>query len=304
MTLTAAPSVTPAAVPEAPYRMADFWGLPAEVARQAILQATLETHAWHFARNPAYRRAVESHGAGPQAGADDRPRLLRPTAQTFKGYIDLVGPFPQQKPQPFLAWIADQLSIDLPRERFSGFKARYPSLEALLSDFERIYSDLGLEICTSSGTSGRSTIMLRSPLSMDRATEGFYLAFQRYFKMQIDHQAIFIMPQQTRIAMALMAGFSLVRLGIPAEHTHFTIPFPAYPDQVRIRAGRTYRPGTAGWIERRLLNPFMNTMNERYVTPRAVKDTLAILDGVEQRGEKVLVFGSWVHLHGLALALQ
>jgi hypothetical protein len=177
-------------------------------------------------------------------------------------------------------------------------------LEALLTDFEHQYADFGFEISTSSGTSGRSTIMVRDQDSMDRTVESFYLCFQRYFGMRADHRAVFIMPRQTRIAMVRMAAFSISRVGLDEKRVHHTIPFPAEPDQVRIRTGRTFRPGWQGLIEQRLLHPFMNWANDGYVMPRAVRQTLDILEKAQVAGEKVLVFGGWIQLHQIALILS
>lgn len=288
-----------------PPSLRDFWEMMPAEREGILLDAIVRTHAWHYARNTAYRQTVSARGVGPTAGPADLPRLLRPTAQTFKSYIDLLGtPFPQDRPTAFLAWLADQLSIELPRDRFARFRPRYRSLEALLADLERIYTDLGLEVLTSSGTSGRATIMVRDRDALDKTTESFYLCFQRYFGMQADHRAIFFMPRQTRIAMARMAAFSVARVWAGDPRIHFTIPFPAYPDQVRVRAGRTLRPGLEGEVEKRLLHPFMAWMNDHYVTPAAVRKTITLLRRSAAAGEKVLVFGGLVQLHAVALALQ
>jgi hypothetical protein len=203
-----------------------------------------------------------------------------------------------------LTWLADQLSIELPRKRFNKFQQRYRSLETLLQDFEDNFSEFGVEISTSSGTSGRSTIMVRNQFDMDRTVESFYLAFQRYLGMQADHQAIFVMPQQTRIAMVRMASFSVKRVGLSSDQIHFTIPFPAYPDQVRIQAGRTFQDGWQGALEGRILHPFMNWMNEHVVLPQTIKRTINLLKQVESTGEKALLFGGWVQLHAIALELE
>jgi hypothetical protein len=286
-------------------RLADFWNFAPDQRRAILLGAIARMHAWHFERNPSYRHTVSSRGIGPAICPSDLPRLLRPTAQTFKSYIDILQtPFPQDCPQAFLSWLADQLSIEIPRQRFTQFRERYRSLEALLSDFERVFADFGLEISTSSGTSGRSTIMVRDQEGIDKTVESFYLAFQRYFEMQADHRAVFIMPQKARIAMVRMASFSVRRVGIPDDRIHFTIPFPAAPDLVRIRAGRTYHPGLQGVVERRLLNPLMNWMNEHYVNPKAVQETIALAKRAQSNGEKLLLFGGWVQLHAVALELQ
>jgi hypothetical protein len=286
------------------YRLSDFWSMPHEQRADVLIDAVLRTHAWHYLRNRSYRVTVSARGIGPVAGRADLARLLRSTAQTFKSYIDLLGsPFPQDQPLAFLEWLTDQLSIDLPGERFARFRDAYGSLEGLLADFERIYADLGLEILTSSGSSGRSTILVRDRDAIDRTTESFYLCFQRYFHMQAGHRAIFFMPAATRIAMARMAAFSVTRVWAGDPRIHLTIPFPAYPDEVRVRAGRAYRPGLHGTVERRVLHPFITWMNDRCVTPWAVRKTISLLERSAAEGEKVLLFGGLVQLHAVALEL-
>ena len=102
---------------------ADFWDMTPAQRQPILLHAIAEAHAWHYERNPAYQRLVESRGVGPQLDTHDLTRVLRPTAQTFKSYISVIGtPFPQERPAAFLEWLADHLSIPLPRERFQQFE--------------------------------------------------------------------------------------------------------------------------------------------------------------------------------------
>jgi hypothetical protein len=302
--------------------LADFWAMSPAQRETSLLKAIAATHTWHYQRNQAYRQAVTARGVGatfeptssPASHSTGRapggvtkllPRLVRPTSQTFKSYIDILGtPFPQDRPHEFLEWLADQLSIELPRKRFAAFRPRYRSLEALLQDIERVYADLGLGVSTSSGTSGRATIMVRDPEGTAHTVESFYLAFLRYLGIQTVQRVIFVMPREARIAMASMASFSVQRLGLAEDRIHFTIPFPARPDQVRIRAGRTFRSGWPGTLEREVLNPFMTWMQDHYVTPRAVRTTIDLLQEAEVAGERVLVFGGWVQLHAIAQALE
>lgn len=286
-------------------RLEDFWDIP-PLKRGALLkEAIRESHVWHYERNVAYRQTVAAHGVGAHTLPENLSLLLRPTAQTFKGYIDLLGtPFPQDCPQEFCEWLCDQLSPPFPRQRKTDLKRRYPSLEALLSDLERLFAEWGWEVLTSSGTSGRASILVRDAKAVQRTVERFYLCFQRYFGLQLDHRAIFIMPRQSRIAMARMVAFSARQMGLSPEDLHFTIPYSAYPDQVRVRNGRLFRPGFAGFVERRLLHPFMSWMNEHYVSPRAVAHALALLEQAALQRRKVLLFASWVHLHALAQRLQ
>ncbi len=288
---------------EAP--LADFWQLTHRERTAVLENAITEAHAWHYTHNPAYQRTVSARGVGSEITPAEFPLILRQTAQTFKSYIDLLGtPFPQDKPVEFITWLADQLSIRLPTGRFSQFRPRYRTLEALLSDLERIYADFGLEVITSSGTSGRATIMVRDQQAIERTVDSFYQSFQRYLQMQADHRAIFIMPPVTRIAMARMASFSVNRVGLAQDRIHYTIPYAALPDQVRIRTGRTYRTGLNGFIERRLLNPFMNWGFKNRVEPKTVQSTVDLLLLAESAGEKVLLFGSWLQLHAVALAFK
>lgn len=139
---------------------------------------------------------------------------------------------------------------------------------------------------------------------MDRTTESFYLSFQRYMGMQAEHHMIFIMPRDTRIAMARMATFSAKRVGTPDERIHFTIPFPAHPDQVRIRAGRTFYPGWRGWMERKFWHPFVNWMSEHYVNKKTVQMTISLLERAQETGQKLLLFGGWIQLHAVAQTLR
>jgi hypothetical protein len=287
------------------YNLADFWTMSQSKRRFILLDAILQTHAWHYERNRAYRHIVAARGVGKTVHEKDLPRLLRPTAQTFKSYIEILGtPFPQDHPQDFLRWLADQLSVQLPPERFARFRTRYRSLEALLLEIERVFADYQLEVSTSSGTSGRSTIMVRDQAGIDKTVESFYLSFQRFLGMQADHRAIFIMPRETRIAMVRMASFSVREVWSGDDRIHFTIPFAAQPDQVRIRTGRTFRSGWRGTMERMVWHPFMNWMNDRYVAPRTVKQTITLLKQAEATAEKVLLFGGWIQLHAVAQELR
>jgi hypothetical protein len=57
-------------------------------------------------------------------------------------------------------------------------------------------------------------------------------------------------------------------------------------------------------VERRFWYPFINWMQESYVTSRAVRATIELLERAEAAGEKVLLFGGWVQLHAIAQELQ
>jgi hypothetical protein len=302
--------------PPRDYQPADFWTIPPEERETILLKAIGDTHVWHYERNVAYRRLVESRGVGPQIdrgapsnGGPERKslvRVLRTTAQTFKAYITVIGtPFPQERPAAFLTWLADQLSVELPRERFQQFRQHYPTLEKLLQDLETIYADFGFEVTTSSGTSGRATIMVRDSETVDLAVDCFVQTTLAIWDVGGEHNAIFMMPRQTRIAMARTARFGAEKLGMQGEgRAHFTIPQAADPDRVRIRAGRTFQQGWRGTLEKHLWHPFARWMDERYVQPRAVAQTVALLEEAGRSGSPTLLFGGLVQLHALSRELQ
>ena len=75
----------------------------------------------------------------------------------------------------------------------------------------------------------------------------------------------------------------------------------AYPDQVRIRNGRTYRPGWRGVIEQTCLAS-VHDLRSRTAswTPQAVESAISQLIPAGAHGEKVLLFGSLTQLHGIA----
>lgn len=290
------------------YRLQDFWDMEPAVRQEVLLAGIGHVHAWHYERNSAYRGSVSARGLGATLDAKPRAaelsRLLRPTAATFKSYLDVLGTaFPQDDPSGFLEWLEVQVSIPLELERRRAFEKRYGSLEALFRAIEREFADVGLQILTSSGTSGRATIMVRDGLATELTVDAFYQAFQRFFGMKADHVAVFMMPRRTRIAMARMARFSVDRIGLSPERVHYAIPFPAYPDQVRIRGGRTLRPGIRGLAERRLWHPSINAMQRCLVDPLSTRKALGWLRQAAKAKEKVLLFGSPAQLHQVALSV-
>ena len=280
-------------------RFADFFGISPAERQDTLLKAILDSHAFHFPRNRSYRRSVEAKGIGPSITENDLALVLRPTSQVFKSYIDALGmPFPNHNPLGFLQWLADNLSTDLPTDRFRLFRRKYRTLEALLQDIERIYADSGFAIGTSSGTSGKATIMMRDKEGTDLAAEAYQLAVYRLWGTRDNNQFIFVMPQKTRIVMASIALWATERLGL-SDRVHFAIPFPATPDHVRIRSGRIFQPGMQGLIEQRLFYPFMNWMTDYYVKSTYVKRTIALLEQMAEEKKDVLLFGGWVQLHAI-----
>ncbi|MCJ7623754.1 MAG: hypothetical protein MUO76_09645 [Anaerolineaceae bacterium] len=285
------------------YKLQDFFEIP-PIERPGILLEEIKTsHSYHFSRNSAYRRAVEAKGAGDSISEDDLIRILRPTSQVFKSYIDILGtPFPNHQPEGFIRWLGDNFSIELPPERLSCFKEKYSNLEDFLSAIESTYSDLGFEIGTSSGTSGRATIIVHDKKSADKAVEAYQLAVYRMWGTIDQHHFIFVMPRDTRIVMARVARMATARLGLD-NRAHFTIPFSATPDQVRIRTGRVFEEGMKGWFEMRVLHPFMNWMNENYVKSKYVNQTISLLEQMAKTKENILLFGGWIQLHHIFMGL-
>lgn len=278
------------------HTLIDFFDIPILQRHEIILGEIFETHRWHYPRNRAYRRAVESKGIGESVSESQLARLLRPTAHVFKSYIDLLEtPFPESHPQEFLEWLADNLSKEIPHERLRDFKARYSNLEAFLRAIESNFGDMGFVIGTSSGTSGKSTIMVRDAEGVDLAIDAYKLAVYRLWGTKDAHEIVFIMPEETRIVMAWLARLATEHLGMGPQ-AHFGIPFPASPDNVRIRSGQLFKPGLRGVVEKRLLFPFMNKMNDTRVKEAYVNRTITWLEELSETGKAVLLFGGWIQL--------
>jgi hypothetical protein len=270
---------------------------PSVLLEDAIITA----HQHHFERNAAYRRTVSARGVGARLDPRDLALILRPAALTFKSYTELIGPFPQDDPSGFLAWLRDQISLPLPEGRLTAFRRRYGSLEALLCDVERIYSDLGLEIVTSSGTSGRASIVPRNGATVEVAVQSFFTGIREVWGVSRGTALVFMMPENTRVAMARSARFGTRTLDWTADSpVYYTMPFSATPDQMRLRAGRTFRSGFQGVIERRVLHPFMVWANARLAEPRYLAATLARLRECTSSGRPVMLMGGLAQLHPLA----
>ena len=285
---------------------ADFIDLPAAVRRERLTVAISQCHAYHFERNVAYRATVSARGVGPALRPGDLAHILRPAALTFKSYAEVIGPFPQDNPAGFHRWLSDQLSCSLPGERWDAARRgrRYASLEALLCDLERGYSDLGLEIVTSTGTSGRASIVVRDAATIALATQAFFSGIRDVWGVERGTALIFVMPEDTRIAMARTARFGTRSLDWAADSpVYYTIPFAATPDQMRVRAGRIFRSGLEGVVERRVLNPFMNWAYVHLAEPRALATTLACLDRCIAEDRPLMLLGGLVQLHALTQAV-
>jgi hypothetical protein len=111
------------------------------------------------------------------------------------------------------------------------------------------------------------------------------------------------MPEQTRIVMAWLARLATDRLGMGPQ-AHFAIPFPASPDHVRIRSGQLFKPGLRGMIEKKLLFPFMNKMNDTRVKDAYVNRTITWLETISKSEKAVLLFGGWIQLDAIYEGLR
>ena len=283
----------------------EFYSIPPAQRDKLLLDAIREQHRWHYDRNQAYRRTVSVRGIGREAGREEIPGFLRASALTFKSYTEQLGtPFPQDEPLRFLSWLRDHLSIELPEDRFSRLRPRYPTLESLFRDVEHCFSDLGLEVVTSSGTSGKASIMIRDASSVRRATEAYFTAIDHYWGFSPRHNLVFVMPFETRVAMARIARMGTRELGLDdRESIQYTMPFRAGPDTIRIQSGRLFRTGLTGFWESRILNPLMNWASVTLAEKKYVRCTLKALRKAARKGGPVLLLGGLVQLDAVALNL-
>ena len=269
-----------------------------EAAREdLLLRGIAAAHTYHFEHNTAYRNIVAPRGVGPWVPPDEMSRLLRTTSQAFKSYIDILGtPFPQDQPAEFIDWLAEQVSVDL-RVGSRRLHSGYWSLEGLLRAVDHTYAGLGLEMLTSSGTSGRMTVIPRDRRSTDLAAESFSLSFQRYLGMAADFTAIFMTRKRTRVAVPHMAWSGVRTVGLPPRKIQSAAWLPSSPGQIR---GRTYRPGWRGAVERHISHPLVAALQSRLVDAQAVESAISRLIPAGAHEERVLLFGSLTQLHKIA----
>ncbi len=282
-----------------------FYHLPPSQRQTELQAAVLREHAYHYERNAAYCLTLKGRGVGQRVAPEDFAHLLRPSALTFKSYAELMGPFPQDQPVRFLSWLNRQLSVPLNEERWSQLKPRYGNLEALLQAIEQLYADLGIEIVTSSGTSGRASFVVRDDLTVQLAVSAFFSGIARAWGIQRGTALVFMMPAETRVAMARTARLGTQTLRwMDDAPVHYTIPFAATPDLIRIRAGRTYRPGLEGWLERRVLNPGMRWANSHLANPQSIDLTRRRLEELIRANRPLMLLGGMAQLHAVAQVVQ
>lgn len=272
---------------------------PAE--RSSVLaRAIAEAHGRHFQANAAYRACVAARGVGERVEPQHFARLLRPASLTFKSYVDVTGPFPQDCPALFVGWLQDHLSVPLPFCA-AALASRYKTFEGLLGAIETALTTHGIEIVTSSGTSGRASVVVRDGPTLKLAVEAFFAGITRAWGIRPGTALIFLMPERTRVAMARTAVLGTRTTDWASRgRVYFTMPFTATPDQLRIRAGRAFRSGMAGAIERRVWHPFMVWAGEHLAPRRFVPLTRRRLEEVARRGAPLMLLGALPHLHAVA----
>ncbi len=280
-----------------------FFAMQPAVRGPLLVEGIREAHRHHFARNAAYRRTVMARGVGVEIGPEMLPRLLRPAALTFKSYVETIGPFPQDHPRAFLAWLRDQLSIRLAVDRASALRGRYLTLEGLLADTERIFADLGLEIVTSSGTSGLASVVARDATTVQLAVRSFFAGIRRSWGVGRGAAMVFVMPENTRVAMARSARFGVKQTDWAANTAvYYTMPFSATPDMIRLRAGRTFHRGAPGVVESRVLHPAIAWADGHLVARRYVNATVTRLRELSAAGRPLMLLGGLSQLHAVAQA--
>jgi hypothetical protein len=176
-------------------------------------------------------------------------------------------------------------------------------MEGLLAATERAYAELGLEMVTSSGTSGVASVVARDATTVELAVRSFFIGIQRSWGISRDAALVFVMPENTRVAMARSARIGTRQLDWAAgTAVYYTMPFSATPDRIRLRAGRTYHPGPRGLVESRLLHPLMAWADKRWVAQKYVGLTLARLRELTAAGRPLMLLGGLAQLHAVALA--
>ncbi len=302
-TQTGRADVSPEASPARLPGMDAFAAMPPDARGPLLEGGVLDAHRLHYVRNVAYRRAVHARGVGETTCAEALHLLLRPASLTFKGYVDAVGPFPQEAPRGFLSWLDDQLSVPLPVARARGLRRRYLTMEGLLAAVERLCAGVGLEMLTSSGTSGIASVVPRDAASTDLAVRSFFAGIRRSWGVARGSAMVFVMPERTRVAMARSARIGIRQLDWASDTPVFyTMPFAATPDLIRLRGGRSFYPGLRGLAERRILHPALVRADARFVAGRFVAETRVRLRELCDAGRPLMLLGGAAQLHAVAQA--
>ena len=278
----------------------DFYNLPAVRRDEILVDEIISQHRWHYEHNRAYRLTVSLRGVGSDVSEERLHRLLRVSAISFKSYIEQLGtPFPQERAREFVQWILDHVSIEL--NRVARIRRSYRNLESLLCAVEELFRSAGVEIVTSSGTSGKAAILVRDSSSKRIATEAYFTAIEHAWRIGTDHNLIFVMPRQTRVAMARIARMATHELGWGERNRiTYTMPFSATPDIIRVRTGRLFRSGLKGIWERSVLHPFMEWANEKLAEEKFVQATVTALKEYTALGKPLLLLGGLVQLDSVS----
>ena len=269
---------------------------------EILVDEITSQHRWHYEHNRAYRLTVSLRGVGPDVSEEQLHRLLRVSPISFKSYIEQLGtPFPQERAPEFVQWILDHVSIKLNGTDPARIRPGYRNLESLLCAVEKLFRNAGVEIVTSSGTSGKAAILVRDSSSKRIATEAYFTAIGHAWSIGSDHNLIFVMPRQTRVAMARIARMATRELGWRKRNRiTYTMPFSATPDIIRVRTGRLFRSGLKGIWKRSVLHPFMEWANERLAEKKFVHATVTALKEFTALGKPLLLLGGLVQLDSVS----
>ncbi len=279
-------------------KIEDFFDLKHKERIPLLIEAIFESHKYHFNNNFAYRKTVSARGINDKIDIMSLERLLRPAALTFKSYIERTGPFPQDHPLLFIKWLNEQLSVPLPSDRFSYLRKKYWTFESLLEHIEKIYADMGIEMVTSSGTSGKASVVLRDKETIEMAIDAFFTGIYKAWGISRGTSLVFVMPEKTRVTMARTASLGTKYLRWTDDAAvYFTMPFKANTDIIRIRSGRVYRNGLMGQIEKRIINPWIAWAYKNLAEPKFMKTTLKALDECIKLGKPLMLLGAATQLH-------
>jgi len=281
------------------------WSTPRAESDPLVWQAVQACHAFHRARNPAYRERCAREDVGPSV-TREQLRLLVFPEEIWKGYSESVledgsklGVFCERRPDALVHYLNRYLAQPL---RLDGLADDYMRGTNLRGGLDRLREDFvksqGVQLMTSSGTTGSAL----SLIPVDKTTGAMlYRTVWQLVDTMTDLPGYGPINPETDffLACAPESGSMFMSVGIhclaskfPEGRRVFTIKARAHTRELRWRCGAYH--GTDGALLRLAMAPLLR-LGGKAVARRTFVNTLDGLRRAEASGRRtMLFFNQWM----------